>query len=380
MINTYMTSIQSKSFFRLTNRGETTHRQGVLTFKGTKVKTPTFMPVGTRGAIKGLTVEQVRSTGAKIILGNTYHLYISPGEDMVSRLGGLSAMNKWNGPTLTDSGGFQVFSLGQINKITDDGVEFSLPHNGDKVFLTPEKSMQIQHKLGADIIMAFDDVVGLDKESRPRTLEAMERTHRWLDRSIAEHKRLLRQSQKANSNRQQATRFPKLFGIVQGGVDKKLRKKSLEYVQSTDVDGIAVGGLAVGETRQEMFRMLDYLEPLMDPDRPHYLMGVGHPIDMRYSIEHGIDMFDCVLPTRNARHGSFWYFEDGKDHQTNIKRLKYEKDDGPLEKDCDCYTCTSDYSRSYLRHLIRSGETTGGNLISIHNIRYLMRITESYYS
>jgi len=375
MIIRSMASTKSKPFFELNNSGRTSVRQGTLNFAAQSVKTPTFMPVGTRGAVKGLTSELVSSTGAKIVLGNTYHLHNSPGETAVAKMGGLRAMSHWPGPMLSDSGGFQVFSLAKISKINDEGVEFVLPSSGDKLFLTPEKSIQIQHKLGADIIMAFDDVVSLDKLSRPRTLEAMERTHHWLNRSIAEHKRLLEQQ---TTSYQPQTSFPKLFGIVQGGVDKKLRKKSLEFVQSTEVDGIAIGGLAVGETRQEMNHMLDYLQLQLDPDRPHYLMGVGHPIDMRYAIEHGMDMFDCVLPTRNARHGSYWFLADGRDHQSNIKTKKYENDFLPLEEGCDCYTCRGGYQRAYLRHLIRQGETLGGSLLSIHNIRYLMRIVENY--
>jgi len=363
-----MTSSNFKQFLIRINRGQKTQTSPKLHFKGYTVDLPTFMPVGTRGAVKSLSVDQAHSTGSKILLGNTYHLFLQPGERAVQRMGGLAAMNKWPGPTLTDSGGFQVFSLGKINKITDEGVKFKNPINGDEVYLTPEKSMQIQHKLGADIIMAFDDVVGLDKAARLRTKEAMERTHLWLGRSIIEHKRLSKIKKDS----------PKLFGIVQGGVDKQLRKQSYEYVAGTDVDGIAIGGLAVGESRRELNAMLDYLQPMYDKSRPHYLMGVGHPIDMRYAIEHGIDMFDSVLPTRNGRHGSFWFYNRGKDHQVNIKRETFKSDDGPIEKDCDCYTCASGYARAYVRHLIREGENLGGTLLSIHNLRYLQRICEAY--
>ena len=266
---------------------------------------------------------------------------------------------------LTDSGGFQVFSLGKINKTTDDGVTFSNPKNGDKIFLSPEKSMQIQHKLGADIIMAFDDVVDLDPKTRKRTAEAFDRTHLWLERSIAEHKRL-----KAESGRD-----VKLFGIFQGGLDKELRKKSLEIVQSTDVDGIAIGGLSVGESREEMHDMLEFLAPLYEDERPRYLMGVGHPIDMRFGIEHGVDMFDCVLPTRNGRHGTAWI---AGDEQISIRNQKYADDHGALDPGCDCHTCTGGYTRAYLRHLFKAGESLGGTLLSIHNLRYLQRICEDY--
>lgn len=345
------------------------------------------MPVGTRASVKGLTVDQVRETGADIVLGNTYHLNLAPGPDIVADSGGLAEFSKWRGPMLTDSGGFQVFSLSKINKITDEGVWFTNPANGDEIFLNPEISMQIQHKLGADIIMAFDDVVSLSKDGRARTLEAMNRTHKWLLRSIAEHKRLSKTNPKS----------PMLFGIVQGGVDKELRKKSLEFVNSTDVDGVAIGGLSVGEPRPEMHDVLDFLEPMYDQKRARYLMGVGHPVDMRYAIDHGIDMFDCVLPTRNARHGTGWvsasnyvasesgelfqdnkYNSDEKDIQINFKAERFKTDQSVIEPGCDCWTCKNGYTRSYIRHLIKVGESLGGQLLGIHNLRYLQRICESY--
>lgn len=345
--------------------------------------TPLFMPVGTRAGVKGLTMEQVRSTGAKIVLGNAYHLHLAPGEDIVEQGGGLAEFSKWRGPMLTDSGGFQVFSLSKINKITEDGVSFTNPSNGDSISISPETSMQIQHKLGADIIMAFDDVVSLSTEGRTRTLDAMDRTHRWLDRCIAEHKRL--SEGKKNP--------PLLFGIAQGGLDKELRKASLEYVNSTGVDGVAIGGLSVGETRNEMFEILDFLEECYDDDRPRYLMGVGHPIDLRYAIERGIDMLDCVLPTRNARHGTGWISvasDDGEtsssknldpfglDLQVTFKAERFKFDQRVIEPGCDCWACSNGYTRSYIRHLLKVGESLGGQLLSIHNLRYLQRICESY--
>ena len=258
-----------------------------------------------------------------------------------------------------------MFSLGKINNITDDGVEFSNPENGDKIWLSPEKSMQIQHKLGADIIMAFDDVVDL-KADRERTKEAFERTHLWLERSIAEHKRL----SKGKKNP------PTLFGIVQGGLNKKLRQDSWKKVAGSEVKGIAIGGLSVGESRRDMHNMLNFLSGVYEDDqRPRYLMGVGHPIDMRYAISRGIDMFDCVLPTRNARHGTVWIENDT---QVSIKRKIYENDQQPLDPGCDCTTCAAGYSRAYLRHLSKVGESLSGTLLSIHNLRYLQRICESY--
>lgn len=349
------------------------------------VKTPTFMPVGTQGAVKGLTPEQVRSTGAKIVLGNTYHLHLNPGEQTVAQAGGLAEFSRWQGPMLTDSGGFQVYSLGKIRQITEEGVTFQDPTSGDEIFISPEISMQIQHQLGADIIMAFDDVVDL-KDDRHRTLEALERTHRWLERSVAEHQRLLAQKQESRSKKQGASSrnlssnshlpTPKLFGIMQGGLDKELRQKSLDFVQTQAVDGVAIGGLSVGETRAEMHDMLKFLADKYDGNRPRYLMGVGHPIDLRFGIEHGIDMFDCVLPTRNGRHGTVWV--DG-DVQVNLRAEKFKDDFGVLDDNCDCQTCRGGYTRAYLRHLIKARESLAGTLLSIHNLRYLQRICESYH-
>jgi len=343
----------------------------------TTVPTPTFMPVGTQGTVKGLSMEMVRGTGAGIVLGNTYHLHLTAGEDLVNAHGGLARFSQWNGPMLTDSGGFQVFSLGKINTITDEGVTFKNPKNGDEIFISPERSMQIQHAIGADIIMAFDDVVDLSEEGRDRTEEAFERTHAWLERCIAEHKRL----SKGKKNP------PALFGIQQGGLDKNLRAKSLELIKLTDVEGVAIGGLSVGESRQEMHDMLEFNASLYGDDhRPRYLMGVGHPVDLRYGIEQGIDMFDCVLPTRNARHSTGWVRCTGKsclnggceavdlDHQVNFSAARFADDLAPLEEGCDCTTCTGGYTRAYVRHLFKAGEALGGQLLSVHNLRYLQRI------
>lgn len=350
-------------FFSVINQSNGV-RKGELKVASTSVLTPTFMPVGTRAHVKNLTNEQVEATGASIVLGNTYHLHLNPGEQVIKKLGGLHSFTGWSKVTLTDSGGFQVFSLGKIRKITERGVEFNNPVNGDRIFMSPEDSIRIQHDIGADIIMAFDDVVDLAREKH-RQKDAMDRTHRWLERSVAEHKRLSRKK----------TDSPKLFGIIQGGLDTKLRKQSLSFVQNQPVDGIAIGGLSVGESRNEMHKTLKYLQPLYDENRPHYLMGVGHPTDMRFAIEQGIDMFDCVLPTRNARHGTVWL---SGDEQVSLKSVKYKNSSEILEEDCDCYTCEKGYSRGYLRHLARTGEVLGGTLLSIHNLRYLQRICESY--
>lgn len=342
-------------------------RQGVLKTRVGKVLTPTFMPDGTRGAVKSVTPEQVASTGVQVVLANTYHLHLQPGEDVIQALGGLHTFANRQGPMLTDSGGFQVFSLSKIRKITEDGVTFKDPRTGDSNFLSPEISIQIQMKLGADMIVAFDDVVSLDDTGRQRTLEAFERTHRWLERNVAEFKRLT----KDMSSEQR----PLLFGVVQGGLDKELRKRSLELVQATSVDGIAIGGLSVGESRKEMHDMLEFLAPFYDPNRPHFLLGVGDPIDLRFAIEHGIDMLDCVLPTRNARHGTAWVTGDKKIHLTNEKFIS---DVGPIDENCDCATCQGGYSRGFLRHQFKVGEPLAGTLTSIHNIRYLERICEEY--
>lgn len=342
-------------------------RNGVLHTRAGKVLTPTFMPDGTRGAVKSVSPEQVAATGVQVVLANTYHLHMQPGEEVIQALGGLHKFANRKGPMLTDSGGFQVFSLAHIRKITEEGVTFKDPKTGDMITLTPEKSIQIQLKLGADMIVAFDDVVALDEAGRGRTLEAFERTHRWLERNIAEFK-------KATKDMKPEER-PLLFGVVQGGLDKGLRKKSLELVQTSEVDGIAIGGLSVGESREDMHDMLDFLAPLYDPNRPHFLLGVGDPADLRFAIEHGIDMLDCVLPTRNARHATAWITGDQKIHLTNEK---YATDKGPIDDACDCATCTSGYRRGFLRHQFKVKEPLAGTLVSIHNIRYLERICEEY--
>ena len=330
------------------------------------VITPFFMPVGTLGAVKGLTPEEVRSTGAPVLLSNTYHLHTRAGEHLVAKMGGLQEFVGWKGPMLTDSGGFQVFSLAKLRKITEDGVEFREPRSGSKIMLTPEKSMQIQHKLGADIIMAFDDVVNLDGSEDHRIREAMERSQRWLERCVAEHKRLSEGMENP----------PLLFGIVQGGINEGLRKESLKFVKSQSVDGIAIGGLSVGEPREDMFRILEFLEPMYD-ERPRYLMGVGHPIDMRFALEHGIDMMDCVLATRNARHGTAWI---GKDEQVNMRAERFTEDEQVLDPGCDCQACQAGYTRAFIRHMLSVDEMLAGRLISIHNLRYVQRICEEYRS
>jgi queuine tRNA-ribosyltransferase len=343
-------------------------RSGLLKTRAGSVKTPFFMPVATRGAVKGLEPPEVAATGAEILLANTYHMHLAPGEKQVKKLGGLHGFCRWPGPILTDSGGFQVFSLANIRQITEEGVTFKDPTSGRQTLITPEKSMRIQLELGADIIMAFDDVTGLDpRKDKVREAEAVERTHRWLLRCLAEFHKLTKSTPKS--------RRPLLFGIAQGGLSRDLRQKSLEFVQSTEVDGIAVGGLSVGEPLSEMHAMLNFLAPLYDPSKTHYLMGVGEPINMRFAIARGVDMFDCVLPTRNGRHGSVWINGDKK---LNLHNSSHSSDKQPIDKKCDCYTCQQGYSRAYLRHLFKMSDPLAGKLASIHNLRYLQKICEEY--
>jgi queuine tRNA-ribosyltransferase len=357
----------TEPYFKELARGKVGVRSGILNTRAGRAQTPFFMPVATRGAVKGLLPEEVAATGAQVLLANTYHLHIQPGEKTVKKLGGLHSFSHWKGPILTDSGGFQVFSLAKVRKITEEGVYFKNLSSGDEVLITPEKSMQIQFDLGSDIIMAFDDLTGLSQADRQRAGEAVERTHRWLERCITEFRKLTKDLEPGKR--------PLLFGIQQGGLNKELRRASLEFVQSTGVDGIAIGGLAVGETRKEMYSILKFLAPMYDPKRVRYLMGIGEPKDMRLAIEHGIDMFDCVLPTRGGRHGSVWIPGDKK---MILGNAAFAKDSAVIDKKCDCYSCIDGYSRAMLRHLFKVGYPLAGQLASIHNLRYLARLCEGY--
>jgi len=336
------------------------------TRRGTVV-TPTFMPDATRGAVKSLTPEQVYGTGVQVVLNNTYHLHLQPGEAIVEGLGGVHDFGRWSGPILTDSGGFQVFSLSKLSKVTEEGVTFKHPVTGEMRHITPEISMQIQFALGADMIVAFDHLIGLGEVTSEQTLDAFERTHRWLERCVVEFKRLCAGMSEAER--------PLLFGVVQGGLDLDLRRKSLEIVQASEVDGIAIGGLSVGETQAELFAVLEALAPLYDPTRPRFLLGVGTPSDLKFAYEHGIDMADCVLPTRNARHATVWTTGDEKIHLTNAQ---FNEDPEPIEPGCDCYACAEGFSKAFLRHQFKVGEPLAGSLASIHNLRYLTRICEAY--
>lgn len=358
----------NNTFFKVIKSNHDGSRKGILSTRRGDVTTPTFMPDGTRGAVKSLTPEQVINTGVEVVLANTYHLHLNPGEEIIKNLGGIHKFANRQGPMLTDSGGFQVFSLGRHVKVTEEGVEFKDPKTGDKHFITPEKSIQIQLDIGADMIVAFDHLVGLDDSvSAADVKDAFDRTHRWLDRCITEFKRL--------TNGTNLAERPLLFGVVQGGLDLELRKQSLEKVQNSEVDGIAIGGLSVGETRQEMETVLKALAPIYRDDKPRFLLGVGTPEDLKIAVENGIDMLDCVLPTRNARHATVWAEGSKKIHLTNEKFIS---DDSAIERGCDCYTCASGFSKAFLRQMFKSGDPLGGSLASIHNLRHMMRLCESY--
>ena len=327
-------------------------RRGRLTFARGVVETPAFMPVGTYGAVKTVTPDEVRELGAQIILGNTFHLMLRPGPELMEQFGGLHGFGGWQGPILTDSGGFQVFSLGAMRKITEAGVQFRSPINGSLVWLDPEVSMQVQRSLGADVVMIFDECTPY-----PATWEqaktSMELSLRWAERS--------KQAHEGNPSA--------LFGIVQGGMHLDLRAQSLEGLAKIGFDGYAIGGLSVGEPKPEMLRVLDGVAPLLPTDRPRYLMGVGKPEDIVEAVRRGIDMFDCVMPTRNARNAHLFTSEG----VVRLRNAQYRSDDRPIEEGCDCYTCQR-YSRAYLYHLDKCGEGLGGRLNTLHNLRYYQRV------
>jgi queuine tRNA-ribosyltransferase len=327
-------------------------RRGQLEFERGVVDTPAFMPVGTYGTVKAMTPEELTASGAQIILGNTFHLMLRPGTVIIQKHGDLHDFMHWQGPILTDSGGFQVWSLGELRKITEQGVTFASPVDGAKVELTPEISIQVQHDLGADIVMIFDECTPYPA-SEEQARESMELSLRWAERSKAAHG----QSRAA------------LFGIVQGGMYPHLRKQSLEGLVKIGFDGYAIGGLSVGEPKTEMLKVLDKLTPEMPEDKPRYLMGVGTPEDLVEAVRRGVDMFDCVLPTRNARNGHLFTSEG----VVRIRNSQYQADTGPLDPGCDCYTCQN-YSRAYLRHLNKTGEILGARLNTIHNLHYYQQL------
>ncbi|WP_025647076.1 MULTISPECIES: tRNA guanosine(34) transglycosylase Tgt [Psychrobacter] len=342
-----------------TASGETRARRGTVHLNHGDVQTPAFMPVGTYGTVKGMLPRDIEAIGADIILGNTFHLWLRPGTDIIDQFGGLHKFMHWDKPILTDSGGFQVFSLGAMRKITEEGVHFKSPIDGAKVFLSPEKSMQIQYSLNSDIVMQFDECTPYPA-THAEAKKSLELSLRWGQRCLNEHQNL------GSTNA--------LFGIVQGSMYSDLRQQSLEGLLEIGFDGYAIGGLSVGEPKEEMMAVLDYLPDDMPADKPRYLMGVGKPEDLIEGVRRGVDMFDCVMPTRNARNGH--YFVTGDADNTGVVRIRnsqYRTDTGPLDPGCDCYTCQN-FSRAYLYHLNKCKEMLGAQLATIHNLRYYQRL------
>jgi queuine tRNA-ribosyltransferase len=346
-------SVLSAIDFRLikTDRGSAA-RLGSLTTPHGMIDTPIFMPVGTQATVKAMTPEELREVGAQIILANTYHLYIRPGHELVARLGGLHEFMHWQGPILTDSGGFQVFSLGELRKITEEGVRFQSHLDGSSHFISPESAMAIQEALGSDIIMCFDECAPYPAEFG-YVRKSMEMTTRWAQRCKDAHHRP-----------DQA-----LFGIVQGGMFRELREQSISDLRHIGFDGYALGGLSVGEEKELMYEVMGYCAPLLPDDRPRYVMGIGAPEDLIEGIHAGFDMFDCVMPTRNARNGML-FTSFGR---VNIKGAAYAEDRQPIDPECSCYVCRN-YSRAYLRHLYRSGEILASRLNTWHNLHYYLSL------
>ena len=334
-------------------------RRGRLKVNHGTIETPIFMPVGTYGSVKAMDPDELVAVGSQIILGNTFHLWLRPGTEVLNKFGGLHGFMNWDGPILTDSGGFQVFSLGAMRKITEEGVKFQSPIDGSKLFLSPEISMQIQRALNSDIVMQFDECTPYEIDGRPATAQeaatSMRMSLRWAQRSMNEF------TQGENPNA--------LFGIVQGGMFENLRDESLAGLEEINFPGVAIGGLSVGEPKEDMMRMLAHVGPRLPANKPHYLMGVGTPEDLVAGVANGIDMFDCVMPTRNARNG--WLFTRFGD--VKIKNARYKDEQGPLDESCDCYCCKN-FSRAYLHHLHRSKEILGARLNTIHNLHYYLKL------
>ena len=339
--------------------GRTSARRGRLTLNHGVIETPIFMPVGTYGSVKAMSPLELKEVDATIILGNTFHLWLRPGTEVLNQFGGLHRFMGWDKPILTDSGGFQVFSLGAMRKITEEGVHFASPIDGSKLFLSPEVSMQIQRALNSDIVMQFDECTPYQIDGRPATIDeaaqSMRMSLRWAQRSKNEFV--------AGDNPNA------LFGIVQGGMFEHLRDESLAGLEEIDFPGVAIGGLSVGEPKEDMMRMLAHVGPRLPANKPHYLMGVGTPEDLVAGVANGIDMFDCVMPTRNARNG--WLFTRFGD--IKIKNARYKDDQLPLDESCDCYACRN-FSRAYLHHLHRSNEILGARLNTIHNLHYYLQL------
>jgi queuine tRNA-ribosyltransferase len=336
-------------------------RRGRLTVNHGTIETPIFMPVGTYGSVKAMSPPELKEVGSQIILGNTFHLWLRPGTEVFNKFGGLHQFMGWDKPILTDSGGFQVFSLGAMRKITEEGVKFASPIDGSKLFLSPEISMQIQKALNSDIVMQFDECTPYEIDGLPATAEeaakSMRMSLRWAQRSMNEF------TGGENPNA--------LFGIVQGGMYEHLRDESLAGLEDINFPGIAIGGLSVGEPKEDMMRMLEHVGPRLPAHKPHYLMGVGTPEDLVAGVANGVDMFDCVMPTRNARNG--WLFTRFGD--VKIKNARYKDDPAPLDESCTCYTCKT-FSRAYLHHLHRSKEILGARLNTIHNLHYYLNLMQ----
>jgi len=355
------TGFMSALSFEITSRCRSTSaRIGRIETPHGTFETPVFMPVGTRASVKGLSPAQVRGAGSTIILANAYHLLLRPGDELVGRRGGLHGFMRWDGPILTDSGGYQAFSMSDRNRLDESGVHFRSIVDGSKIHLTPERSIDVQNNLGADIIMAFDDCPPAadqdDAAYRVRLRDAHERTIRWLQRCIAAHRRPQEQA---------------LFGIVQGGTDPDLRAEAVERIcGGFDLPGYAIGGVAVGEGTDRIRAVVEWTAPRMPEDRPRYLMGVGYEVDIVAAVRAGVDMFDCVLPTRNGRNAQA-FTRTGRIH---LRNARFAEDPQVIEPGCDCETCAGGYSRSYLRHLFQAGEMLGPTLVSIHNIRHFHRL------
>jgi queuine tRNA-ribosyltransferase len=336
-------------------------RRGRLTLNHGTIETPIFMPVGTYGSVKAMDPLELKEVGSQIILGNTFHLWLRPGTAVMDKFGGLHGFMGWDKPILTDSGGFQVFSLGAMRKITEEGVKFASPIDGSRQFLSPEISMQIQRSLNSDIVMQFDECTPYEIDGRPATSEeaakSMRMSLRWAQRSMNEFK----SGENPNA----------LFGIVQGGMYERLRDESLAGLEDIDFPGLAIGGLSVGEPKEDMMRILEHVGPRLPENKPHYLMGVGTPEDLVAGVANGVDMFDCVMPTRNARNG--WLFTRFGD--LKIKNARYKDEQAPLDESCTCYCCKN-FSRAYLHHLHRSKEILGARLNTIHNLHYYLNLMQ----
>lgn len=345
--------MENNIFTPLETSSQSLARNGLLQTSHGIIETPIFMPVGTQATVKTMTPEELKTCDAQIILSNTYHLYMRPGSDLVEKAGGLHRFMNWDKPILTDSGGFQVFSLGHLNKITEEGVTFQSHIDGSRHFISPEKAVEIQNQLGADIIMAFDECIPYPSEYE-YVLQSVDRTTRWAQRCKEAHENIEQQH---------------LFGIIQGGMYPDLRARSAHALLELDFPGYGIGGLSVGEPKESMYEVLDHLMPMMPKDKPRYLMGVGSPDSLIHGVLRGVDMFDCVLPTRIARNGT------AMTSQGNVvmKNAKHFESWEPLDSHCECYCCQN-YSRAYLRHLFKANEILGLRLLSIHNITFLLRL------